>query len=392
MIYYELEVPDQVENEDDLNGLDVGDVNDFIISNTDWTIETIKLQVEKGNIQLNPSFQRRDAWTKQRKSKFIESLFLGIPVPPLVLAESPASKGKFIVLDGKQRLLSIMQFMSAAGGDFNQLKLTKLEIRKDLSGKPLENIEAEGTDISFFENQSVRTTVIKNCRNENFLYHIFLRLNTGSLPLSPQELRQALHPGQFSNFLDEATSNSKCLKDVFHSDKPDFRMRDIELLLRYIAMRTRIKSYRGNLKLFLDDTLKAVETNWDLNENDIKNTAAELEKAHIAALEIFGNNIYRRWNNGSYEGRFNRSVFEIIVLSLSDDKNRGIILLNKERTEDLFKEICENNQAFVNSIVQTTKSIGALSTRITEWNRILNKNIGTSLSELEIDNTGIAIN
>ncbi|MGN6930399.1 DUF262 domain-containing protein, partial [Neisseria sp. P0015.S010] len=76
----------------------------------DWTTETIIRQIEKGNIILNPDFQRRDAWNKKKKSQFIESLILGLPIPQIVLAESKDQKGKYIVLDGKQRLLSLRQF------------------------------------------------------------------------------------------------------------------------------------------------------------------------------------------------------------------------------------------------------------------------------------------
>lgn len=77
---------------------------------TDWTADTIINQLGKGNIRLDPAFQRRDAWTIQRRSKFIESLILGLPIPQLVLAEGPEGKGTFLVIDGKQRLLSLQQF------------------------------------------------------------------------------------------------------------------------------------------------------------------------------------------------------------------------------------------------------------------------------------------
>lgn len=83
-----------------------------VIWGTDWTTETIARQLEKGNIDLNPSFQRRDAWSEQEKSRLIESLMLGLPVPPIILAENKNKNNSYIVIDGKQRLLSIRRFYS----------------------------------------------------------------------------------------------------------------------------------------------------------------------------------------------------------------------------------------------------------------------------------------
>lgn len=83
-------------------------ISNILSGSTDWTTDTIVRQIEKGNIDLSPMFQRRDAWNIGRKSLFIESLALGFPIPQIVLAQQKS--GKFIVLDGKQRLLTLMQF------------------------------------------------------------------------------------------------------------------------------------------------------------------------------------------------------------------------------------------------------------------------------------------
>ncbi len=108
-----------------------------MISSTDWTAETIIGQLAKGNISLDPIFQRRDAWTPPRKSKFIESIILGLPIPQIVLAEARDKKGSFLVIDGKQRLLTLQQFggvnleedqepLKLAGPHYNRLDGTWL--------------------------------------------------------------------------------------------------------------------------------------------------------------------------------------------------------------------------------------------------------------------------
>ena len=180
------------------------------VTGTDWTVETIINQIRKGNIQLDPSFQRRDAWNNKVKSKFIESLFLGLPIPQIILAEHKDKKGKFIVIDGKQRLLSLKQFVLPDSND-KELKLSSLDILSQFNHMTYADIE-QGMfydDIDAFNNQTIRTVVIKNWKNVEILYLLFLRLNTGSVKLSPQELRQALYPGSFIEFVKDKDSESK---------------------------------------------------------------------------------------------------------------------------------------------------------------------------------------
>jgi hypothetical protein len=178
-------------------------VTHAVVTDTDWTAETILSQLRRGNIQLNPRFQRRDAWDATRKSRVIESLILGLPIPQLVLAEDKRRRGAFIVLDGKQRLLTLRQFaegsvlgVGPAAGEFRELRLSRLDVRPDLHGYNLARLEDEPDkldDLNALLNQTVRTVVVRRWPDEDFLNLVFLRLNTGSVPLSPQELRQALH-------------------------------------------------------------------------------------------------------------------------------------------------------------------------------------------------------
>ena len=105
------------------------ELNAAVVTGADWTTETILNQINKGNINLDPNFQRRDAWDRRRKSDFIESLILGFPIPQIVLAEDREHRGKFIVLDGKQRLLAIKQF--AAGSSFDPNNKTCLLYTSD---------------------------------------------------------------------------------------------------------------------------------------------------------------------------------------------------------------------------------------------------------------------
>ena len=192
--------PEGEENEEDLEVSSRKSFDEAVIAAADWTAETILSQLRQGHILLNPHFQRREAWTSARQSRFIESLFLGLPIPQLVLAESKKYRGKYIVIDGKQRLLSLLHFAESDTAKISPLKLNGLKIRADLNNKTYSEIKADASldaDLARFQNQTIRTVLLKNWPDENYIYLVFLRLNTESVKLSPQELRQALHPGKF---------------------------------------------------------------------------------------------------------------------------------------------------------------------------------------------------
>ncbi|MBR4867796.1 MAG: DUF262 domain-containing protein, partial [Clostridia bacterium] len=182
-------IDEEIESVEDLK-CDPNTFSQAVIWGTDWTTETINNQLIKGNIDLNPSFQRRDAWSDAEKSRLIESLMLGIPVPPIILAENKKKKNSYIVIDGKQRLLSIRRFFAeSADSGFSPLKLRSLKILTELNGCTASKVRSANVDyMTSIENQPIRTIIIKNWPDEPFLYTVFLRLNTGSKQLSPQEL------------------------------------------------------------------------------------------------------------------------------------------------------------------------------------------------------------
>ena len=233
----EMEVGE--ETEDDLSVDYLSRISEAVTWSTDWTVESLINQLDREVIDLNPKFQRRDAWNDSKKSRFIESLIYGLPIPQIVLAESPNVKGKYIVVDGKQRLITIKQFCSKDASSSKFTKLIKLKNDKlnDLSFKELE--DEHKSYFNNFINQSIRSVIIKNWPSETFLYTIFYRLNTGSLSLSPQELRRALKPGEFMDFVDEYSGSSKEIQKLLKLKVQDYRMRDMDLVIRYFAFEMR---------------------------------------------------------------------------------------------------------------------------------------------------------
>lgn len=359
-------LPDsQQEDEGDLS--DNISFKEAIVMNTDWTIDTLNNQITKGNIDLQPSFQRRSAWDDIRKSKLIESMIVGIPVPSIVLAENKERKGRFIVIDGKQRLVSINDFYK------EEFKLKKLEIRPDLNNKSYSELPEE--DREFLDNNTFRSTLIRNWVDDDFLYTIFYRLNSGSLALSPQELRKALIGGSLLNYIEDYLLRSVSFKKVF-GEKLDKRMRDSELVLRFISYELHVKDYAGNLKAFLDSLVTEFESDWSNKKAIVDILFERLDLAIDTAYEIFGKNAFKKWTvEGRYEKTINRAVFDAVARFFGEQHVADAAIANKDSLIEVYKKTCINPD-FKNAVEKTTKTRSSVDTRIDIWGYELAKSLG----------------
>jgi len=353
---------------------DEGDIDkhisfkDAVVLNADWTIETINSQIQKGNIDLQPGFQRRVAWDDVRKSRLIESIIVSLPVPNIVLAENRNHRGRFIVIDGKQRLVSISNFMA------NGFTLRGLDIRPDLNSRSFEHLPSE--DRECMENATLRSTLIRNWTDENFLYATFFRLNSGSLPLSPQELRKALVGSNLLDAIDEYLLASEAFKRIFGNEL-DKRMRDSELVLRFLAFDRSLTDYRGDFKEFLDSTTRYFEDDWTTRQAEASEALARFDMALNSAHSIFGADSFKKWIGDKYERVINRAVFDCVVrffaiqavVDASNGKGSEIV--------DAFKTACLDRD-FREAIEKTTKSVHATFHRIDRWGEVLSASIGLS--------------
>lgn len=338
---------------------------------TDWTVDTLINQLHRGRFDLEPAFQRRDVWNDVKRSRFIESLLLGIPVPQVILAEHRHSRGKFIVLDGKQRLRSLQRF---AGLDGPPMKLTGLQVLQDLNGFTYEDMRTHPhleSQAAALENQVLRAVVLRDWSNEALLYLTFLRLNSNVVGLSPQELRRALHPGPFMDFAMQHSSDSAGIRAFLGNKGPDFRMRDSEILIRHISMTLRGKQYRGNLRAFLDETCKVLNSHWQSEEAFIRDSAFGFDKAIQATMDIFGKNAFKKFSEKGYESRKNRAVLEIMGFYFQYEEVRSSALHQRVAVRELFETTCLNDSSFASSLTSTTKSIEAVNTRFDIWRQAL---------------------
>ncbi|MEG4851450.1 DUF262 domain-containing protein [Microcoleus sp. B5-D4] len=406
-----LEKPEEVSFEEEDEALDyelesngnpksvLDEISEIIVAGNDWTTATILDQLVRDNIQLNPRFQRRDAWDITRKSRFIESIFLGFPIPDIVLASQDKKRGKFVVLDGKQRLLTILQFYGRSETPNDSFALKNLEFRPELNGcthEDLKNDLLHSSVLDALDNQTLRTTLIRNWHTESLLYKIFLRLNVENTPLSPQELRQALHPGDFINFLDDESIKNQALRKILKSQNPDPRMRDVELLLRYVGFHHFLSDYRGNLKVFLDMTCKKLNKDWKEKETEVRYTVSQFEKAVQTTTTIFGEeNIFRVWlsSSNSYRGKFNRAILDVMVFYFSDPVISEVAEKNPAGVQKAFKELCSSsNSEFREAVEKSTTSIRETHTRLSLWGKALLKVLDVEFNVPELVDNHIIFN
>lgn len=370
------------EPQEDERDLDAGLLSNLraAISATDWTVETLVSQLRKGNIFLDPEFQRRDAWSIQRKSQYLESLVLGLPTPQIILAERKEQRGTYIVIDGKQRLLSLRQFSAKENDtEFERFNLKGLEVRNDLNGLEYDDLTNPSSVFYApdFENATIRTVVIKSYSSETYLYEVFLRINSGSVQLSPQELRQALHPGPFTTALNRFVLESQAVRDLLGLSKPDFRMRDNEIVLRYVAFQYFLQDYRGNLKQFLDDATSDFNDDWNEYRPLVLSTLKDFERVINVTREIFGpRGAFRSWNGERFEGRVNRAVIDVMAYYFTLPQVAKQALQKKEQVVEAFKELCNEDEEFRQAISGTTKSLGAVEARFALWGQTLDERIG----------------
>lgn len=356
----------QQESEDDL---EIVSFKDAVVTNTDWTIESINLQMNKGTIDLQPSFQRRGAWDETRKSRLIESIIVGMPVPNIALAERKDHRGRFIVIDGKQRLLAIQEFMN------NGYRLRGLDLREDLNGKSFNMLDVN--DCESFENSTLRATLIKNWKDENFLWAAFYRLNVGSLPLSPQELRKALIGGKLIDAIEEYLQNSKPFQTIFGVGL-DKRMRDSELVLRFLAFDRDIKAYKGDFKAFLDETTRYYEQEWDSRYAEVHAGFERLDLALTTASTIFGEFAFRKWIGDRYERVTNRAVFDCLIRYFAEMDVANLAVKNDNAVRASFNELCDDLK-FRSYIEGSTKTLEATNARLSMWGEKLAQDIGKGL-------------
>ena len=235
---------DYLEPESDDEQQAADDDRPVVSKPADWTITSLREKWEGGLLQLQPNFQRQYVWwlKPELPSRLIKSILLEIPIPPLYFGR--LGGGKLEVIDGQQRLTTLIEFVT------NKFPLQRLTRMPSLNGQTFRELSTEHQEK--IKDTPIRTVEINAGNNTELRYEIFERLNRGSMALNEQELRNCVYRGPFNILLSELEKDAKWRR-VKGGEEPEPRFKEREMILRFSALANRVKFYKGNLKRFLND-------------------------------------------------------------------------------------------------------------------------------------------
>lgn len=199
-----------------------------------------------------PEFQREYVWDRGKASKLVESFLLGLPVPGTFLYKERSSS-QYLIIDGQQRITSLIRYIKGTF-DENVFRLKNVEDR--FEGKQFSDLSEE--DQFKLKGMVLRATIIQqiNPNDDTSIYHIFERLNTGGVNLNPMEVRQCVSYGPFVSTLKQANALQPW-RELIGQPKLDKRLRDVELVLRCLALSEEGDEYEKPMKGFLNEYMEA---------------------------------------------------------------------------------------------------------------------------------------
>ena len=218
------------------------------VKDGDIVVPLFSLEPEQG--QTTVGFQREFVWKKSQADRFIDSLLLGLPVPSIFLVKEP--NGKFLVLDGQQRLRTLETFYS---GVFQGAEFKLEEVQDQWVGKTYKTLHPD--DRRRLDNSVLHSIVVRQdepTEDQSSIYLIFERLNSGGTILQPQEIRVALYHGAFATLLSRLNNNPDWR--ALYGRKSS-RLKDIELILRFFSLYFHAGSYKRPMKAFLNRYMAA---------------------------------------------------------------------------------------------------------------------------------------
>lgn len=248
----------------------------------DLSIKEILSMIEDKIIDIAPAYQRKFRWDDKRQSSFIESIFLGIPIPSLFMATNEDNSWELI--DGVQRISSIINYIgnNELRERFelkDELKLAGLSKLSKFNGKKFNQLPLS-IQLNF-KLASIKVTTLSDKSDDKVRFDLFERLNRGGVTLSDQEIRSCVYRGEFNDFLKELSQSEdfkKCIK-LTHSQKNDGTKE--ELVLRFFAFMYRYETFDHSVVDFLNDYMKEANKNFNFYEgrNIFENVFRKLKEA-----------------------------------------------------------------------------------------------------------------
>lgn len=319
---------------------------------------------EDNELDIHPEFQRVYRWSDEQKSKLIESILLGIPLPSIFVSQR--QDGVWDVVDGLQRISTILSFVgklkNESGNLAPPLKLLPTKYLPDLGDKVWEDPHDRSKEIDsnirrVFKREKLDIKIIKRESESDTKFELFQRLNTGGSRLSEQEVRNCMllmiNKDAFS-WVKELAQNENFINSMPITEKQQEECYAHEIVLRFFVQR------HASSQLAKEHTDVAPYLNAELNQLfkegsdfDYEEEKIIFERTFKLAYDALQDNAFKKFNHvkGRYEGAVSLPVFEALVPPISSMvenhvSDAKIIEIIKSKTKDLsdnykFKEILQ---------------------------------------------------
>lgn len=314
----------------------------------DVGVESLLHQIDNGTIFLRPmserpAFQRRYVWNNRLASRLIESIILKVPIPPCYLSQNDDYEQD--VIDGQQRIYSIYRFCK------NHFKLSGLHVISELNGKSFHslpsNIQRQ------IMTHSLRCVLITNESHPEVKFEVFERLNTSTMPLTAQELRNCVYRGDLIDLIKDAVVHQGWLS-ILGKKAPDKRMRDEELVLRFVAFYTEgLSTYKTPQKHWLNEVAKKGRRIKPENGDSIRQawaTAIENSLTWFEPHECYRSSI------SDPPRAINKAIFDLVAQSAASVSNTEAKRIRKELRKELSELLSDEEfQDLISRSVDHTK-------------------------------------
>lgn len=355
------EVPDSEEPSEEDEPIAV---RKLITQPYDLALSTLRDQVKAGQIYLRPlherpHFQRFYVWNNKLASLLIESILLNIPIPPCYFSQN--EDYSFEVIDGQQRIFSIFRFLE------NQFSLTSLEVLKELNNKRFHELEKKIQ--RQLETHILRCVVITNDSSPEIQFDVFERLNSNTVPLNAQELRNCMYRGSLNDLVNSLTTFDPWLS-ILGKQAPDRRMRDSELILRFFAFHLKgYENYKTPQKHWLNDVLKEGRKFDDKKNKGLENL---WKKTVENCLIVFDPpECFRRW---PIDGKavVNRALMDLTMQSFKNSSEKTL-KDNRDDIRNAYRYLLLNNKDFDDLISKSVDHKSRTIKRFQIWNECFSK-------------------
>ena len=223
----------------------------------------------RGILDIQPDFQREGGiWSNKKQTRFIDSLAKQLPIPSMCFSIDAKTR-KWQIIDGLQRVSSIIKFLAANEEKDWRLEKNSLnedgshsdEFHPNIAGKAVSELKDPNSPYHnlyrIVEDTTLPITVVR-CNydrqdHNEYLFNIFYRLNSGGTKLNNQEIRNCIYSGNFNDLLKELDAQNSDWRAINRmKDEKQYRFTKRELILRFFAFSENVGNYEGNLTTFLN--------------------------------------------------------------------------------------------------------------------------------------------